>query len=141
MQDIQVELIVMKVNEVSIRISGQNGDGIFSSGDTLAKVCSRSNLHVHGSRLYQSVIRGGHVSYSVRAANEEVRAPADYLELLIALRKDSFIVDSHMLKKGSIVLYDAQGSRIQEDATKLATEKGANLINIPAMAIAREIDP
>ena len=141
MQDNQVELIVMKVNEVSIRISGQNGDGIFSSGDTLAKVCSRSNLHVHGSRLYQSVIRGGHVSYSVRAANEEVRAPADYLELLIALRKDSFIVDSHMLKKGSIVLYDAQGSRIQEDATKLATEKGANLINIPAMAIAREIDP
>lgn len=39
------------------------------------------------------------------------------------------------------MLYDAQGSRIQEDATKLATEKGANLINIPAMAIAREIDP
>lgn len=131
----------MANQEVSIRIAGQNGDGIFSSGDTLAKVCSRSGLHVHGSRLYQSVIRGGHVSYSVRAANHEVRAPADYINLLIALRKDSFEVDTHMLNENSFVLYDAQGSRIREDATAPATDKGAKLLNIPAMGLAREIDP
>jgi len=131
----------MPTNQISIRVAGQNGDGIFSSGDTLAKVCSRSNLHVHGSRLYQSVIRGGHVSYSVRSANHEVRAPADYLDLLIALRKDAFDVDSHMLKEGSFVLYDAQGSRIREDATTEVAAKGVKLLNIPAMALAREIDP
>ena len=131
----------MTNQEISIRIAGQNGDGIFSSGDTLAKVCSRSALQVHGSRLYQSVIRGGHVSYSVRAANHEVQAPADYIDLLIALRKDSFEVDVSMLKDGSVVLYDAQGSRIREDATTPATELGARLLDIPAMALAREIDP
>jgi len=131
----------MTKKEISIRIAGQNGDGIFSSGDTLAKVCSRSGLYVHGSRLYQSVIRGGHVSYSVRAANHDIKAPADYIDLLIALRKDSFEVDTPMLKEGSVVLYDAQGSRIRDNETEPATEKGVELINIPAMALAREIDP
>ena len=131
----------MSKDELSIRIAGQNGDGIFSSGDTLAKVCSRSGLDVHGSRLYQSVIRGGHVSYSVRAANNEVRAPADYIDLLIALRKDSFEVDGPMLKDGSVVLYDAQGSRIRDDATTDLVAKGVKMVNIPAMALAREIDP
>lgn len=131
-------VIYVTYSELSIRISGQNGDGIFSSGDTLAKVCSRSGLEVHGSRLYQSVIRGGHVSYSVRAANQEVRAPADYIDLLIALRGDSFIVDCEtMMKSGGYVLYDAQGSRIRDPAIP----EGVNLIDIPAMALAREIDP
>ncbi|MHA2503379.1 MAG: 2-oxoacid:acceptor oxidoreductase subunit alpha [Candidatus Kariarchaeaceae archaeon] len=131
----------MSKDELSIRIAGQNGDGIFSSGDTLAKVCSRSSLDVHGSRLYQSVIRGGHVSYSVRAANREVRAPADYIDLLIALRKDSFEVDGAMLREGSVVLYDAQGSRIREDATADLVARGVKMVNIPAMALARDIDP
>ncbi len=123
----------MMVNEINIRISGQNGDGIFSSGETLAKICSRSGLVVHGSRSYQSIIRGGHVSYSVRAANHEVRAPADYIDVLIALRGDSFLVDVPlMMKSGGIVLFDSKGSRIKNtDAPD-----GVILVDMPASEIA-----
>ena len=126
------------MNEISIMISGENGDGIFSVGDLLAKICSRMGLQVHGSRTYQSIIRGGHVSYSVRAANYEVRAPADYIDLLIALRSDSFIVDAvPMVSKGGIVLYDAVGMKIKNPQAP----DGVKLIDVPAVELAKSVDP
>lgn len=121
-----------KLSEISIRLSGRNGDGIFSQGEALAKICTRSGLQVHGSRNYQSIIRGGHVSYSIRAAKNGVRAPADFIDVLIALREDSFIVDAmQMMKSGGFVLYDAQGSRIKDPQVP----EGVNLIDIPAWEI------
>jgi 2-oxoglutarate ferredoxin oxidoreductase subunit alpha len=131
-------LVDEKKSEISVRISGENGDGIFSVGDMLAKISSRMGLHVHGSRTYQSIIRGGHVSYSVRASNKEVRAPADYIGLLIAFRGDSFIVDAMpMMKKGGIVLYDSIGMKIKNPQAP----EGVKLVDIPAVELAKSIDP
>lgn len=122
-------------NEISIRISGQNGDGVFSSGETLSKICSRSGLHVHASRSYQSIIRGGHVSYSVRASNADVRAPANYIDILIAMRADSFEVDAKlMMKSGGIILYDSKGSRIKNPVAP----DGVILYDMPAAEIASQ---
>jgi 2-oxoglutarate ferredoxin oxidoreductase subunit alpha len=126
---------VSKINEVSLRISGRNGDGIFSAGGTLAKILSRSSLNVHGSRTYQSIIRGGHVSYSLRAANHTVKNVADYIDVLIALRLESFTVDSEkFLRSGSIVLYDAKGSRIIDPDVP----EGVILLDMPALEIAKQ---
>ena len=123
------------VNEISLRVSGQNGDGIFSAGGTLAKILSRSGLEVHGSRTYQSIIRGGHVSYSLRAANHEVRNVADYIDVMIALRLESFTVDSEkFLKSGSIALYDSVGSRIIDPVVP----EGVILLDMPALEIAKQ---
>ena len=125
------------VKEISVRMSGQNGDGIFSIGETLAKICSRSGLYVHGSRTYQSIIRGGHVSYSVRAGNTPMKACADYIDLLLAIREDSFIVDAMtMMREGGIVLYDGQGFRIKDPEVPA----GVTLVNMPAVQMARDIN-
>ncbi|OLS25224.1 MAG: 2-oxoglutarate synthase subunit KorA [Candidatus Heimdallarchaeota archaeon LC_2] len=124
-------------NELSIRVSGQNGDGIFSIGEVLSKLCSRSGLNVHGSRAYQSIIRGGHVSYSIRVANHEVKAPADYIDVLLAIRGDSFVVDAMpMMKAGGVVIYDATGFRIKDPQVP----EGVMLIDFPAVQMARDIE-
>ena len=125
------------LDQISIRLSGQNGDGIFSSGDTLAKILTRSGLKVHGARSYQSIIRGGHVSYSIRANTGDVRAPADYIDVMVAIRPDSFIADvMPMMKAGGKVLYDSKGFRIKDPEVP----EGVTLIDIPAMQMARDID-
>ncbi|MHA2089547.1 MAG: 2-oxoacid:acceptor oxidoreductase subunit alpha [Candidatus Kariarchaeaceae archaeon] len=122
------------LDQISIRLSGRNGDGVFSQGEALAKICSRSGLQVHGSRNYQSIIRGGHVSYSIRAAEHDVRAPSDYIDVLIAIREDSFTVDAMtMMREGGYVLYDSVGSRIKDPQVPA----GVNLIDIPAWEIAQ----
>ncbi len=122
------------VNEISFRISGRNGDGIFSAGDVFSKICSRSGLNVHGYRSYQSVIRGGHVNYSVRAANWEVRAPADHIDILISIREDGFLVDAPMMSKNGIILYDSKGFRIKQD--KVVVPEGVKVVDMPAAEIA-----
>lgn len=121
-------------DEISFRVSGKNGDGIFSAGDVFAKLCSRSGLHVHGYRSYQSVIRGGHVNYSVRAANWECRAPADHIDILIAIQQDSFIVDAPMMSKYGIILYDSKGFRISTE--NVTVSAGVQLVDMPAAELA-----
>ena len=128
---------MVKKNEISIRISGENGDGIFSVGELLSKICSRMGLQVQGSRNYQTIIRGVNVTYSVRASNKEVRAPADYIDLLIAFRNDSFIVDAMpMVSSGGMVLYDSVGMKIKNPQAP----QGVTLIDIPAVELAKGVD-
>jgi 2-oxoglutarate ferredoxin oxidoreductase subunit alpha len=92
---------------------------------------------VHGSRAYQSIIRGGHVSYSIRASNDEVKAPADYIDLLLAIRPDCFVVDAMpMMKAGGFVLYDATGFRIKDPQVP----EGVTLIDFPGVQMARDIE-
>jgi 2-oxoglutarate/2-oxoacid ferredoxin oxidoreductase subunit alpha len=121
-------------NEISFRVAGENGDGIFSAGDVFSKLCTRSGLNVHAYRSYQSVIRGGHVNYSVRAANWECRAPADNIDILVAIRGDSFIVDAPMMSKNGIILYDSKGFRIKENEVNVA--EGVKVVDIPAVELA-----
>ena len=121
------------LKEISIRVSGENGDGIFSVGEVLSKICSRSGLNVHGSRTYQSIIRGGHVSYSVRASDSIVRAPAGYIDLLLAIRNDCFIVDAiPMMRPGGVILYDSVGMKIKNPQVP----DGVKCYDIPAVALA-----
>ena len=126
-------------DEISFRIGGKNGDGIFSAGDIFSKICSRSGLNVHAYRSYQSVIRGGHVNYSVRGSNQECRAPADEIDVLIAVRPDSFLVDAHMVSSNGIILYDSKGFRIKERDIKI--KEGIKGIDFPASKLAAEFSP
>lgn len=123
-------------NEISFRVAGKNGDGIFSAGDVFSKICTRSGLNVHAYRSYQSVIRGGHVNYSVRAANWECRAPADEIDILIAIQKDAFVVDVPMMSKGGIVLFDSKGYRIKE--SDAVVPEGVKLVDMPASELASQ---
>ncbi len=126
----------LKPDEISFRISGQNGDGIFSAGDVFAKICSRSGLNVHGYRSYQSVIRGGHVNYSVRAANWDAKAPADHIDVLISIRGSGFEVDAPHMSPYGIILYDSKGFRIKPDEIKV--KEGVKAIDMPALELASQ---
>ncbi|MHB1743052.1 MAG: 2-oxoacid:acceptor oxidoreductase subunit alpha [Thermoplasmataceae archaeon] len=79
----------MKNDEVIIRVGGAAGDGVQSAGLILAKVFSRSGMHVNTYNYYQSIIRGGQSWYQIRASNREVRSQGDGLDVLIALNKDA----------------------------------------------------
>ncbi|MFW9928105.1 MAG: 2-oxoacid:acceptor oxidoreductase subunit alpha [Candidatus Thorarchaeota archaeon] len=92
--------------EFNFRAGGAAGDGIASMGEILSKVCSRNNLHVHSYNTYQSVIRGGHVWYSIRAANEKVLAPGDRIDILIAIDTQTIEVHKRLMNPGGVIIYD-----------------------------------
>ena len=96
----------MTRKEVSIRIGGAAGDGVASAGEIFARTCSRSSLHVYAYNSYQSVIRGGHVWFQVRAAGEQVLSVGQDIDILIALNTQTVEVHLPQVVKGGAVIYD-----------------------------------
>lgn len=84
----------MERQSAVVWIGGAAGDGVASTGDILAKTCSRSGLHYFAQSSYQSVIRGGHVVYQFQTSSAPVYTHGDNFDLLIALNQDS--VDLHL---------------------------------------------
>ena len=75
----------IKRKTVSVWVGGAAGDGIASVGESLAKIFARNGLHVYAYNSYQSVIRGGHVWWQMRAGSEKVYTQPENCHLLIAL--------------------------------------------------------
>ncbi|MBL0058402.1 MAG: 2-oxoacid:acceptor oxidoreductase subunit alpha [Elusimicrobia bacterium] len=84
----------MEKKSATIWIGGAAGDGVASTGEILAKTCSRSGLHYFAQSSYQSVIRGGHVVYQFQTGSEPVYTQGDGFDLMIALNQDS--IDYHL---------------------------------------------
>lgn len=91
----------------TVRIGGAAGDGIASAGESLARVCSRSGLHTFAYNAYQSVIRGGHVWFQVRASDAgPVESLGEKLDLLVALNEETVVHWRPLVRPGGGILYD-----------------------------------
>ena len=96
----------MATVDFAVGIGGENGQGIASTGDILARIFARRGLNLNAYNAYQSIIRGGHTFLTIRAGDGPVRSMGDKVDVLIPLNQDS--VDRHLrlMKAGSRVLYD-----------------------------------
>jgi 2-oxoglutarate ferredoxin oxidoreductase subunit alpha len=93
-------------NNMSIRIGGDAGQGIESSGATLSLALARAGLHVFSTQDYRSRIRGGHNFYQVRISSHSIHSHSDPPQLLLALTGDTVDLESRLLAKGASVIYD-----------------------------------
>src|SRR3990172_13437502 len=125
----------MTRQELTLRAGGKAGDGIASLGDTLARTCSRAGLHVGAFNHYQSVIRGGHVWYHVRAKADEVHSAGDGVDILLAL--DQLTIDTHArwMNPGGVIVFDPDKTKVTPE--QLATTK-ATPLGVPLAALAKK---
>src|SRR5262252_1511131 len=93
--------------DFAVGIGGENGQGIASTGDILARIFARRGLNVNAYNAYQSIIRGGHTFLTVRASNEPVRSMGDRHDVLVPLNQDSLDRHLRLMTSGSRVIYDA----------------------------------
>ncbi|MDD2822762.1 MAG: 2-oxoacid:acceptor oxidoreductase subunit alpha [Candidatus Daviesbacteria bacterium] len=107
----------------SLKIGGQAGQGIKSAGLMLAKVATRSGYNIYTYTEYPSLVRGGHNIMQICISQEEVAAPQQYTNFLIALNQET--IDEHHgeLVPGSSILFDNtedfDTSKINSDITLL----------------------
>jgi 2-oxoglutarate ferredoxin oxidoreductase subunit alpha len=93
--------------DFAVGIGGENGQGIASTGDILARIFARRGLHLNAYNAYQSIIRGGHTFLTIRASDTPVRSMGDKHDVLIPLNQDSLDRHLRLMKAGSGVLYDS----------------------------------
>ncbi|MBU1992150.1 MAG: 2-oxoacid:acceptor oxidoreductase subunit alpha [Patescibacteria group bacterium] len=95
------------MQELSLLIGGEAGQGVESSGHMLGLNFARAGLNVFAMNEFASQIRGGHNFHKVRVSNEEVHGHLDNVNMILALNKET--VDRHVgdLVEGGVVIYDA----------------------------------
>ena len=80
--------------DFAVGIGGENGQGIASTGDILARIFARRGLHLNAYNAYQSIIRGGHTFLTIRAERRPVRNMGDKIDVFIPLNQDT--MDRHL---------------------------------------------
>jgi 2-oxoglutarate ferredoxin oxidoreductase subunit alpha len=121
------------VRDVVVKIGGAAGDGVASSGETLAKTFSRHGLHVFAYNSYQSVIRGGHVWIMVRGGEEKVHSHGDRVDFLVALNQDT--INRNLGKVDVGVIRDEAQTKLEPSGLK----EGCRDLPMPLLQLARKL--
>src|SRR3982751_1496479 len=102
--------------DFAVGIGGENGQGIASTGDILARIFARRGLHLNAYNAYQSIIRGGHTFLTIRTGVDPVRSIGDEMDLLIPLNQDTMDRHLRLLKDGGACIYNADSIKPGEPA-------------------------
>ena len=73
------------MDDISIVICGEAGQGIETIEKILTKVLKTSGYHVFSAREYMSRIRGGVNSTEIRISSKSIKAYVNRIDLLFAL--------------------------------------------------------
>src|SRR6476620_2231048 len=94
--------------DFAVGIGGENGQGIASTGDILARIFARRGLHLNAYNAYQSIIRCGHTFLTIRASDSPVRNMGDKIDVFIPLNQDTMDRHLQLLKAGACAIYDIE---------------------------------
>ena len=117
---------------LNILIGGEAGQGLVTVGQILAKALVRSGYSIVVTQSYQSRIRGGHNTLAIRVGFDEVIAPCESVDLLVALDRDTATLHSKDLLPDGLVVLDG-ASEIDGDSLlkvpfkELAQERFSNI--------------
>ena len=92
--------------DLTIRIAGENGEGVLTVGDVLAEALARCGLHIYTFKNLPAEIKGGASMVQVRFADREVRSPGDALDILMAWNQENYDIHVGEVRSGGVVLYD-----------------------------------
>jgi len=122
------------LNDLVIRIGGEAGHGVESSGAGFCQALTRSGLYVFGLPDYHSRIRGGHNFYTVRVSDRPLYAHSDRIHLLLALTEETITRHQDALVPGGAVLYD---TRLKVTAEMMARDD-VLYVGLPLSEMAKE---
>jgi 2-oxoglutarate ferredoxin oxidoreductase subunit alpha len=118
-------------SDIVIRIGGEGGEGVISTGDMFTVGAARTGFRVFTFRTYPAEIKGGHAWYQVRVSNEPVRSIGDGIDVLIAFDDEAYHRHIDEVNPEGVVIYDPDRVREAKNGNHVAYP-------IPLQKIARE---
>jgi len=94
------------VNEITLRIGGESGEGTISGGDIIALGAARWGYHVYTFRTFPAEILGGPCMFQVRLGDVPIKSMGDYADVLVCLNKEAYDRNIHDLRHGGVLVYD-----------------------------------
>jgi 2-oxoglutarate ferredoxin oxidoreductase subunit alpha len=109
------------MNELSVLIGGQAGDGINQAGLLTARLLAQLGYRIYMEYDYPSLIRGGHNYSLIRAAEKKIGSSRERVDFLLALNQDTVEKHKAKLRDPSRLIYDSDSARAEGTGIPLKT--------------------
>ena len=98
-------ILFSRMNRISIKVTGAQGQGVNSVGEVVAKGLKRNGYCVFGYREYMSLIKGGHSSYQIDLSNEEIRSNETKVDVLVCFNHHGLEQNWNDVKPNGLILH------------------------------------
>ncbi|HEY5998410.1 MAG TPA: 2-oxoacid:acceptor oxidoreductase subunit alpha [bacterium] len=120
------------VDTRTVLIGGEAGQGLVTVGQLLSQALVRAGWRICVTQTYHSRVRGGHNTWAIRFGAGEIGAPAETIDLLVALDQESIALHRGELAAGALLIadegLDPQGTAgLRVPFAKLAAARQANV--------------
>jgi 2-oxoglutarate/2-oxoacid ferredoxin oxidoreductase subunit alpha len=118
------------MDELTIRIAGEAGQGMQTIGEVLCRVFKAAGFHIFANQDNMSRIRGGNNYFQIRISCNPVFTLRNKADMIVSLDKSSVAIHKKDLAKNGIIIADKNKSGIVE------TDK--TIFDAPLSALALE---
>lgn len=122
----------MTAVDLTIRIAGENGEGVLTVGDVLAEALARLGLHIYTFKNLPAEIKGGASMVQVRVGDRMIRSSGDAIDILMAWNQENYDNYIGEVRPGGLVIYDPDECTADEN-------RDAQQIGVPLQEITREV--
>ena len=124
----------MPKNDLIVRVAGEGGEGIISSGDFIAAACARAGLEVYTFKTFPAEIKGGYAMYQVRVSSEHLYNQGDTFDVFCAFNGEAYELNRHLLRPGTAFVYDHPGGDFEPEIPE-----GVHAYPIPMTKTAKDL--
>jgi 2-oxoglutarate ferredoxin oxidoreductase subunit alpha len=123
----------MATKALNILVGGEAGQGLVTVGHLLTKSIVRSGYFVVVTQDYQSRIRGGHNTFAIRCSPDEIVAPQEAVDILVALNAETVKLHRQQLSPQGLIVADeafkvSDGACLNVPFKELASARFANIV-------------
>ncbi len=90
------------------KMGGQQGEGIESCGEIMATILAKQGYSLYSQRLFASRIKGGHTTFALRIALEQIGSIGESIDFLVALDQETVDMHGNEVREGGVIICDAK---------------------------------
>lgn len=97
----------MATKDLVIRVAGESGEGVISTGDLAAQAAARAGYELLTFKTYPAEIKGGHALIQLRLGERRLFTQGDQVDILLAFNQEAFDRNVGDLKEGGLLIFDS----------------------------------
>lgn len=118
--------------DIAIRIGGEGGEGVISSGDFLMQAAARAGFEVMTFKSFPAEIKGGYALSQVRFSDEKILSQGDGFDIVVCFNDEAYQVNKADLAPGKVLVYDGP------DEFPIEDHPGVACYAVPMSQIAKQ---
>ena len=92
--------------DLTIKVAGEGGEGVISSGDFIMQAASRSGMEVMTFKSFPAEIKGGYALSQVRISDEKILSQGDGFDIVVAFNGEAYELNKPLLHPGTVMVWD-----------------------------------